>query len=190
MRLSVWRAHAPHKDAANAKLAVVVDSVLRAFGTEADPHCWVVWGDDPGVRYVILVPTEPGLIHCFVRVNIPGEGPRVSTKLIRWNRVAIGELALEMQSGHRLLSFQVEGQVLRGVDDEADHAAAFALRVIAAVDGRPLPPVEEPVPRRGSMRPRAAADRASVKRAGGATSPGKTARGGSSGTSRRAAAAR
>ncbi len=92
---------------------------------------------------MILVPTDPGLIHCFVRVNVPGEGPRATTKLVRWNRVAIGELGVETTNGHRLLSFQLEQQVLRGVDAEADAIAAFALRVIAAIDGRPLPPVEE-----------------------------------------------
>ena len=152
MRLSAWRAHAPHRDAATAKVAAVVDPVLAALGAEPDPHCWVVWGDDPSLRYVILVPTDPGLIHCFVRVNVPGEGPRATTKLVRWNRVSIGELAVETQASRRLLSFQVEGQVLRGVDADADRVAAFALRVIAAIDGRPLPPVEEKAPSRGSRR--------------------------------------
>lgn len=145
MRLSAWRAAAPHKDAATARVATALDPVLRAFGAEPDPHCWVLWGEEPSIRYSMLVPTDPGLIHAFVRVHIPGEGPRASAKLVRWNRVAIGELAVEMQAGHRLLSFQVEQQVLRGVDVEADRVAAFALRVIAAIDGRPLPAfAEEP----------------------------------------------
>ena len=144
MRLSAWRAAAPRNEAATAKVAAVVDPILAAFGAEPDPHCWVVWGDEPAVRFVVLVPTDAGLIHCFVRVNVPQEGPRATTKLVRWNRVQIGELGLETQAGHRLVSFQVEQQVLRGVDDEADRVAGFALRVIAAIDGRPLPPVEEP----------------------------------------------
>jgi hypothetical protein len=42
-----------------------------------------------------------------------------------------------------MLSFQLESQVIRGVDVEADRAAAFALRVIAAIDGRPLPAIDE-----------------------------------------------
>jgi hypothetical protein len=144
MRLSAWRAAAPHQAAVTPKVAAVVDPVLLAFGAEPDPHCWVAWGDEPATRFAVLVPTDPGLIACFVRVNVPEEGPRASTKLIRWNRVAIGELAVETQAGHRILSFQIEGHVLRGVDVEADQVAAFALRVIAAVDGRPLPPVIEP----------------------------------------------
>lgn len=151
MRLSEWRSAAPHKDAAAAKVAAVVDPVLTALGAGPDPHCWVAWGDEPGNRYSILVPTDPGLILTFVRSNVPGEGPRATTKLVRWNRVAIGELSVETQGGHRMLSFQVEGQVLRGVDVEADRVAAFALRVIAAIDGRPLPPVEE-TSRRGGPR--------------------------------------
>ena len=148
MRLSAWRAAAPNSAAVTAKIAAVVDPVLLAFDAEEDPHCWVAWGDEPGTRFTILVPTDPGLITCFVRVNVPMEGPRASAKLIRWNRVAIGELGVETQAGHRILSFQVEGNVLRGVDVEADRVAAFALRVIAAIDGRPLPPVIEPERRR------------------------------------------
>src|SRR4051794_15258538 len=150
MRLSEWRAAAPHKDAVSAKVGAVVDPVLRSLGADADPHCWVAWGEEPANRYTIFVATDPGLIVTFVRVNVPGEGPRATTKLIRWNRVAIGELSVETQAGHRMLSFQLEQQVLRGVDDEADLVAAFGLRVIAAIDGRPLPPVVEGATSRGS----------------------------------------
>jgi len=165
MRLSAWRAAAPHPHAATAKIAAVVDPALLGFGAEPDPHCWVAWGDEPTVRYAIFVPTDPGLIHCFIRM-IPGEGPRATTKLIRWNRVAIGELAAESQGGRRLLSYQIEGQVLRGIDAEADRIAAFALRVIAAIDGRPLPPFEETGRRRAAAaRARAAAGRSTAKAA-------------------------
>ncbi len=143
MRLSDWRAAAPSKDAGGPKVAAVVDPVLSALGAGPDPHGWVAWGEEPATRYTILVPTDPGLIVCFVRVLVPGEGPRASAKLVRWARVAVGELAVEAQQGHRLLSFQVEGLVLRGVDAEADAVAAFALRLIAAIDGRPLPDVAE-----------------------------------------------
>jgi len=108
------------------------------------------------------VPTDPGLVSCFVRV-VPGEGPRATAKLVRWNRVSIGELAIEAQGGHRLVSFQAEQQVLRGVDAEADQVAAFALRVIAAIDGRPLPPVE------------ARSSRASRSRTGAAKPASRTA---------------
>jgi hypothetical protein len=143
MRLSEWRASAPARDAVGPKVAGVVDPILRSLGAEDDPHCWVAWGEEPANRFTVFVPTDPGLIACFVRVNVAGEGPRATTKLIRWSRVSIGELGVETQAGHRMLSFQLESQVLRGVDAEADRAAAFALRVIAAIDGRPLPPAAE-----------------------------------------------
>jgi hypothetical protein len=143
MRLSEWRSSAPHRDAANPKVAAVVDPVLTSLGAGPDPHCWVAWGDEPAVRYAIFVATDPGLIVMFVRPSVPGEGPRATTKLVRWNRVAIGEMSVETQGGHRMISWQVEGQILRGADEEADRVAAFGLRVIAAIDGRPLPPVEE-----------------------------------------------
>jgi hypothetical protein len=143
MRLSEWRSSAPSRDAVAARVDAVVDPVLAGLGAGPDPHCWVAWGEEPAQRFSLFVPTDPGLLVCFVRVNVPGEGPRATTKLVRWPKVTIGELSVETQAGHRMLSFQLESQVLRGVDAEADRAASFALRVIAAIDGRPLPPVED-----------------------------------------------
>jgi hypothetical protein len=182
MRLSEWRAAAPHKDAGASKVAAVVDPVLAALGTGADPHAWVAWGEEPWNRYTILVPTDPGLVTCFVRVLVPGEGPRASGKLVRWGRVAIGELAVEAQQGHRLLSFQVEGQVLRGVDGEADRVAAFALRVIAAIDGRPLPAAEETSERHGRATGPAARARTVPRTARAATTAKRTTDAGAAGS--------
>jgi len=171
MRLSEWRASAPAREAAAAKVAAVVDPVLTSLGADSDPHCWIAWGEEPAGRFTIFVPTDPGLIACFVRVNVSGEGPRATTKLVRWSRVSIGELSVETQAGHRMISFQLESQVLRGVDAEADRAAAFALRVIAAIDGRPLPAIEE---RSTARKPAAGAGR--VRGAtGGAGRPAKAA---------------
>jgi hypothetical protein len=140
MRLSEWRATGPSKEASSAKIAALVDPILGALGAEPDPHCWVAWAEEPAVRYTIFVPTPAGLIVSFVRVNVPGEGPRASSKLIRWSRVQLGELAIETQGGHRLLSFQVEQQVIHGSDQVADRIARFAGELFAAIDGRPLPP--------------------------------------------------
>lgn len=142
MRLSEWRALAPTREAVTPRVTAVVDPVLSSLGAEPDPDCWIAWGEEPASRFTVFVPTEPGLIACFVRVNVAGEGPRATTKLVRWARVSIGELGMEAQAGHRMISFQLESQVLRGVDAEADRAAAFALRVIAAIDGRALPPAD------------------------------------------------
>lgn len=173
MRLSEWRAAAPHRDAATPKIAAVVDPVLAALGAEADPHGWIAWGEEPHTRYTVLVPIDPGLIVCFVRVNVPGEGPRATTKLVRWPRVTLGELAVETQAGHRLLSFQVEGQVLRGVDDEADRVAAFALQLFAAMDGRPMPEPPAGARRRAPVKAKAPAAKPAPKagKAAGAAAP-------------------
>jgi hypothetical protein len=178
MRLSDWRTKSPSKEAGSPKVAAVVEPVLVTMGAGPDPSCWVAWGEEPGMRYTILVPTEPGLIVAFVRVIVPGEGPRASAKLVRWNRVQVGELGVETQAGHRLLSFQVEGVVLRGVDDEADQVAAFALRLIAAIDGRPLPAEPEAT---AAARPRSSGTKAAsatprpVKAAPSTAAPARTA---------------
>ncbi len=145
MRLSGGQARAPHKEAMTARVLASVEPVLTGLGATEDPSCWVAWGDDPAVRYVILAPCPAGVIQAHVRVNVPQEGPRVSGKLLRWNRLQLGELAIEMVVGHRLVSFQAEGHVLRGTDTEADEVAAFALELFAGVDGRPwVPQVERP----------------------------------------------
>jgi len=140
MRLSEWRTRAPHKDSMTPKVLAVIVPVMTALGAEDDPSCWVVWGDDPAVRYAILAPTDAGLVQVLARVNVPGEGPRASAKLIRWNRLQLGELALEMAGGHRLLGFQVESYVLHGADDDGDAMASFALELFSRVDGRPFTP--------------------------------------------------
>lgn len=140
------------------KVIAVIQPVLAALGAESDPPCWMAWGDDPGIRYMMLVPTPVGLIELHVRVNVPQEGPRVSGKLVRWNRVQVGELAIEMASGHRLLTFQVESQVMKGADDDADAIAGFALELFAAIDGRVL--VVSPIKKRS---PSTRANGANVK---------------------------
>jgi hypothetical protein len=118
------------------KVVAVIEPVLETLGTGPDPVCWVIWGDDPAVRYSILAPTPAGLVVGHIRVNVPQEGPRAGGKLVRWSRVQTGELGVEMAEGHRLLSFQVEGQILRGTDDDAAEIAAFALDLFAMMDGR------------------------------------------------------
>src|SRR5688572_4526219 len=140
MRLSDWRQRAPHKDSMTPKVLAVIEPILASLGAAPDPSCWIVWGEDPGVRYVMLVPTDAGLLQVLVRVNVPGEGPRASAKVIRWGRLQVGELGLETVSSHHLLGFQVESHILRGSDDEGDAIASFALEVFARMDGRPFTP--------------------------------------------------
>jgi hypothetical protein len=148
MRLADWRAKAPLKDAVGPRVIAVIEEALVTLGAELDPECWVLWGDDPNVRYLILVPTASGMLQINVRVAVPGEGPRVSGKVVRWNRLQLGELAVEIQGGHRLVTFQVESQVLNGADASADAIAAFAQSLFAAVDGRL--PATPPAARRGA----------------------------------------
>jgi hypothetical protein len=139
MRWSGWRAKAPFKDAIAPKVLSVLDSALAGLGADPDPDCWVIWGDDPRVRYMLLVPTPSGLVLVTVRVSVPGEGARAGGKVVRWSRVQLGELAVEIQGGHRLVTFQVETHVLNGADAAADAIAAFAQTLFAAADGRPAP---------------------------------------------------
>jgi hypothetical protein len=139
MRWSEWRAKAPFKDSISPKVLEVVGAALSGLGTEPDPECWVVWGDDPRSRYMLLVPTASGLVQVNVRVAVPGEGPRAGGKVVRWSRVQLGELGVEIQGGHRLVTFQVEAQVLNGADAAGDAIAVFAQVLFAAVDGRPAP---------------------------------------------------
>jgi hypothetical protein len=139
MRLSEWQASTPHRDAMAEKVLAPAHDALALLGAERDPECWIVWGDDPQARWTLLVPSVAGLVQVNVRVNVPGEGPRSAGKVIRWHRVQIGELSVEIQGGHRLLTFQVESQLLHGADAEADAMASFVETLFAAMDGRTLP---------------------------------------------------
>jgi hypothetical protein len=139
VRLSEWQAAAPNGDSMSGRVMDVVRPVLGALGAEADPHAWVLWGEDPAVRYLIMAIAPVGLAVCHVRLNVPGEGPRASGKLVRWSRVQVGELDVEAGGGHRMASVQVEQQVLRAVDADVDRVGGFVLAVLAAMDGRPIP---------------------------------------------------
>jgi hypothetical protein len=135
MLLSDWRALERHAGALTPKVVAAMEPVLAGLGTGADPDCWIIWGDDPS-RFTVLVPTPPGLVSVHVRVTVPQEGPRAGGKLVRWNHVQVGDYSVETQAGHRLLSFQLEGQLLRAVDLEVDGLAAFVLSLLAIMDGR------------------------------------------------------
>ena len=139
MRLSEWSAVAPTPGAVAPKVMAIAGAALATLGFQPDADCWITWGDDPTVRWVVLAITPAGLAMVHVRVNVPQEGPRAAGKLIRWSRVQLGEVAVEAQGAHRLISATVEGIFMRGADSEADAVSAFLQGVLAAVDGRPLP---------------------------------------------------
>jgi hypothetical protein len=163
MRLSEWRAKAPHKDSTAPAVLAVIGQALATLGAGPDPECWIAWGDDPSIRYLMLIPTAGGLVQVNVRVAVPGEGPRASGKVIRWNRLQLGELAVEIQGGHRLVTFQVETFVLTGADAIADGISAFALALFAAMDGRVPAPVTPAKATGGAPSKRAVATRTPAK---------------------------
>jgi hypothetical protein len=85
----------------------------------------------------------PGAISCAVRVNVPGEGRRVSAKVVRWSRVRVGDLAVETApGGHLIMGSQVEGNEVWATDDGVPAAAAFLLAILGGIDGRPLPDLD------------------------------------------------
>ncbi len=104
MRLSGWRARAPHKDSTAPR--VLVGRRGRAPDARRrrrTPNAGSPGATIPAVRYLIFAPTPGGLVQLNVRVNVQGEGPRASGKVVRWNRVQLGELGVEIQGGHRLV---------------------------------------------------------------------------------------
>ncbi len=140
MRLSEWRKAAPSKESLGGPVLGVLKSVLMDLGAEADPECWVVWGDDPGLRYSVLAPTIAGLIIVAVRLSSPDQGPRATGKLIRWPKLSVSELGIEASGEHRIVVVQVESLVLKGTDEEADRVCEFVRGLIAGLDGRnPVP---------------------------------------------------
>ena len=136
MRLTEWVEDAPTAGVVGPRVLGVVHPVLAALGVGEDADVWVIWGEEPQVRWSILAPTVAGLATVYVRVTVAQEGPRASGKLTRWPRVQVGDLAVEMQGLHRVVATTVEGQVLRGIDDAADRIAAFVAAIYAAIDGR------------------------------------------------------
>ena len=163
MRLSEWRKAAPTRDSMSNRVMAVLNPVLHDLGADPDPESWVVWGDDPGFRYAVLAPTPAGLISVAVRLTGPEEGPRAAAKLVRWSKLSVSELAVEASGGHRIVAVQVEGQVLKGLDQEADRICEFVRGLIAGIDGRAPQAIPVALVQAGSGRVHAA-KRAAVSR--------------------------
>ena len=171
MRLSDWRGRAPTRTPRHPRSSPSSRPILATLGREPDPDCWIVWGDDPG-RPLPRVRADR---------RRPPPGPRPGQRPQEGPRASAQARPLEPRPDRRArrsrsrratacVSFQVEGQVLRGSDDDADAIAAFALRLFAAIDGRPSPrgadeQAREPArpaadrPRSGAASRRAAAPR-------------------------------
>ena len=157
MRLSGWRKTAPAMESMSGEVVAVLPAVLVDLGAEADPECWVAWGDDPHMRYSVLVPTIAGLIIALVRPGGPDGGPRVSAKLIRWSKLAIGELGIDSTDGHRIVAVQVETIVLKGVDEEAGRICEFVRGLVAEVEDRHAAPASIAVAQEAPVRAAAGA---------------------------------
>ncbi|MGA2512524.1 MAG: hypothetical protein ABSG37_02745 [Candidatus Limnocylindrales bacterium] len=150
MRLNEWRKTAGPKELLNDRVLTVLGPVLTDLGAALDPECWVVWGDDPEVRYSVLAPTIAGLIIVTVRPTGSVDGPRATGKLVRWPKLSISELGVEASGGHRIVAVQVENIVLKGMDGEADRICEFVRELIAGVDDRNPTPVPIAVAGRGA----------------------------------------
>jgi len=142
MLLSEWRKTAPNRECLSNKVLSVLKPVLADLGAAGDPECWVVWGEDPEFRYSVMAPTPAGLATVAVRINAgSSDGPRTTGKLVRWGKLQVSEVGVEASGGHRLIAVQVEGQVLKGIDKEADRICEFVLGLLAGIDGRAFQPV-------------------------------------------------
>ena len=139
MLLSEWRKTAPNRECMSNKVLAVLKPVLANLGADGDPACWVIWGEDPEFRYSVMAPTPAGLVSVAVRLGggAGGDGnPRATGKLVRWGKLQLSELGVEAADGHRIVAVQVEGQVIKGTDDEADRICEFLLGLMAGIDGR------------------------------------------------------
>jgi hypothetical protein len=136
MRLSEWRKNAPLAEAASNQVMAAVLPVLVDLGAKADAECWVIWGEDPGMKYSLLAPALAGLITVAIRPLGSEEGPRATGKLTRWSKLNISELAVEASGGHRIVAVQIESYVLKGIDDEADRICEFVRGLVAGIENR------------------------------------------------------
>jgi hypothetical protein len=137
MRLSDFVAASKVPAAVAPKVLAAVTPVLASIGAGEDPVGWLATDDDPAARWSFLAPLPAGLVTCHVRVNVPGEGPRASARLVRWARVQVGELTVESGGGNRrIVSLVIDGRVVRAADADGDAVAAFAHAVFDAMDGR------------------------------------------------------
>jgi hypothetical protein len=136
MLLSEWRKTAPNLECMSNKVLAVLMPVLADLGAYGDPACWVIWGEDPEFRYSVMAPTPAGLATIAVRLSGGEEGPRATGKLVRWAKLQVSELNVEASGSNRLVALQIEGQVLRGMDEEADQICEFVRGLLAGIDGR------------------------------------------------------
>ena len=175
MLLSDWRKTAPSRECMSSNVLAVLKPVLAALGADGDPACWVIWGEDPEFRYSIMAPTPAGLATVAVRLNGGGDGPRATGKLVRWAKLQVSELSVEASGGIRIVAVQVEGQVLKGMDEQADQVCEFVRGLLAGIDGRiwqAAGPIALSAMPQGAALPKAAPAGRAAARMAGAKGPG------------------
>ena len=116
-------------------LVTLIGNAMRTLGVPLDAPAHVIWGDQPGQRFMVMLACDAGLAILGVRPSTPQEGPRVSGRLLRWSRVQVGELAIEAHHGHVQASAQMEGQVLQGLDAAGAQVAGWMAEVYRRVEG-------------------------------------------------------
>ena len=112
MRLSEWVGDRTAQGVgARPRSSRVVEPMLAMLGCDAGPGVLGRLGRRPRRRATRSSrATDAGLVQVNARVNgARAKGPRAGGKLIRWNRVQVGDLAVEMQGGHRILSYHARG---------------------------------------------------------------------------------
>ena len=136
MRLSEWRKQAPIPECVSKPVIAMIEGVLGDLGVAPNVDCWVLWGDDPGMRYSILAPSLAGMASVAVRPVGGHDGPRATGKLTRWSKLTVSELSVDAAGGHRIVALQVESFVLKGMDDEADRICNFVRSLVAGIENR------------------------------------------------------
>ena len=78
-----------------------------------------------------------GLVIVASGRNLAGSGPRATAKIVRWSRVQVGELAVETEGPHRMISFQVESIGPRGAPTSRRRDRPLRARACYAADRGP-----------------------------------------------------
>jgi len=118
------------------KTLAVIRTLVVDMGAEADPECWVVWGEDSESRYSVLVPALAGVISVAVRLSGTDEGPRANGQA---DSLAQADDQRAQRRGRRRASHRgraVESYVLKARTIIADRICEFVRGLIATIDNR------------------------------------------------------
>ena len=154
MRLSEWQKTTQGAKVMTAKVAAAYEPALRGVGAVRDPVAYVVWGDDPGVRYTIFAATDAGLGVCNVRVNVPQEGPRATAQAHPLEPRRRSATSTSRPTTATAMSWsRWRARCSQGVDEPPTASRSWIAHLFARIDGRvPLGPRSRPAGPRGGHR--------------------------------------